>query len=98
MDLSNIMSNLIDKSLLNTAMQQIKARYADKDSVSAIETSLNTHTSNSTVHITADERTKWNDACEVKSYIRVKSSTSGSSKVFRLTIDDDGILTGVEED
>lgn len=91
------LSKLINLDLLKVFFKQVKAQYADKESVSAIKKSLNGHTTNSNIHVTMDDKTKWNDACEVKPYIRVKSSTEGSTKIFRLVVNDDGLITGEEE-
>lgn len=93
-----ILKDLVNKELLNKAISEIKARFADKDSVSTISNNLSTHTDNDDIHVTAADKQKWDDNCEVKPYIRVKSCTKGSSKIFRLTIDDDGILSGIEEE
>ncbi|HAU85556.1 MAG TPA: hypothetical protein DCW90_08655 [Lachnospiraceae bacterium] len=90
-------SKLINLDLLGKFLAQVKAQYADKESVSAVKKSLDDHTANSTVHITDAERTKWNDACEVKPYLRIKSSTDGSTKIFKIVVDDNGLLTGEEE-
>ena len=91
------LSKLIDFSLLTTFFDQFKAQYADKKSVSAIESNLKNHIANSNVHVSADDKAKWNDACEIKPYIRIKSSTDGSTKIFKIVVDDDGLLTGEEE-
>lgn len=91
------LKNLVNKDLLNAFFTECKKLFADKESVSTVSNSLETHSNDSNIHITAAERSKWNDACEVKPYIRVKSSTPGSTKIFRLTIDDTGLLTGEEE-
>lgn len=90
-------SKLITLNLLGKFLDQVKAQYADKESVSAVKTSLDEHTANSTVHITTDERTKWNEACEVKPYLRIKSSTDGSTKIFKIVVNDNGLITGEEE-
>lgn len=92
------LTKLINLDLLTKFYNQVKAQYADKESVSAIKKSLDTHTANTTAHITAAERTKWNDACEVKPYIRIKSNVSGSTKIFRIVVNDDGLITGYEEE
>ena len=91
------LSKIIDSTLLGKAIDKCEALFADKDSVSAIEKSLNTHTGNSTIHVTETDKSRWDDAAELKTYIRVKSSTPNSTKVFRITIDDNGIITGEEE-
>lgn len=91
------LSKLINLDLLKKFFDQVKVQYADKESVSAIKNSLDEHTANSGIHVTADEKNKWNDACEVKPYIRVKSNTDGSEKIFRLVVDDNGLITGEEE-
>lgn len=92
------LKDLVNKELLNIAITEIKTRFADNDSVSTISNNLSAHTNDNSIHVTATDKQKWNDNCEVKPYIRVKSCTEGSSKIFRLTIDDDGILTGIEEE
>lgn len=76
------LKNLIDKDLLTKFAEQCKTLFADKETVSAISESLNGHIA---------------DSAEVKPYIRVKSCTPNSSKIFRLTIDDNGIISGEEE-
>ncbi len=91
------LSKLIDLDLLKVFFKQVKAQYADKESVSAIKKSLDEHTANSSIHVTANDKSKWDDACEVKPYIRVKSSTANSTKIFRLVVNDDGLITGEEE-
>lgn len=91
------LSKLINSDLLKKAIDKCKVLFADKESVSAIKKSLNTHTGNSTIHVTETDKSRWDDAAELKSYIRVKSSTPNSTKVFRITIDDDGIIVGEEE-
>lgn len=37
------------------------------------------------------------DPDEVRSYIRLKSSTASSTKIFKVTVDDTGELTATEE-
>lgn len=91
------LKDLINKDLLNAFFTECKKLFADKESVSTVSNSLETHSKDSNIHVTAVEKAKWDDACEVKPYILVKSSTEGSTKVFRLTIDDTGLLTGKEE-
>lgn len=70
--------------------------------------SLTTHTSNKDIHITSEERDRWNNTytkVEIDNLfstpieynaIILKSSIEGSSKKFRLTIDDDGVLSTEE--
>lgn len=41
---------------------KIKAKFATQDSLNTINTSLSTHTSNTDIHITTAERTKWDGA------------------------------------
>lgn len=91
------LSKLINLDLLKKFFEQVKVQYADKESVSAIKDSLDKHTVNSEIHVSVNEKNKWNDACEVKPYIRVKSTTTGSTKIFRLVVDDNGLITGEEE-
>lgn len=91
------LSKLITLDLLGKAIDKCKALFADKESVSAIGNSLNTHTANNGIHVTKADKSKWDDAAELKTYIRVKSSTPNSTKIFRLSIDDNGIITGEEE-
>lgn len=91
------LKNLVDKDLLNSFLTECKKIFADKSSVSTVSNSLETHSNDSDIHVTAAKQAKWDDACEVKPYIRVKSCTPGSTKIFRLTIDDTGLLTGEEE-
>lgn len=77
-----LLKDLVNKDLLNVFLQKCIARFADKETVSAISESLNSHIAS---------------ANEVQPYIRVKSCTEGSTKIFRLTIDDEGIISGEEE-
>lgn len=63
------------------------------------------HLKDTVIHITSAERNKWNDTytkAEVDNLfstpveydaIILKSSVEGSSKIFKLTIDDDGVLS-----
>lgn len=92
------LKDLVDKTRLATFFEQCKNLFADKTTVSTINNSLETHSNDDDIHVTAEQKAKWDDACEVKPYIRIKSCTEGSTKVFRLTIDDTGVLTGEEED
>ena len=91
------LSKLVTIQFLSKVIDKCKNLFADKESVSAIEKSLNTHTANADIHVTKADKSKWDDAAELKTQIRVKSSTPNSTKVFRLSIDDNGIITGEEE-
>lgn len=77
-----LLKDLVNKDLLNVFLQKCITRFADKETVSAISESLNSHIAS---------------ANEVQPYIRVKSCTAGSTKIFRLTIDDEGIISGEAE-
>lgn len=56
---------------------------------------LTDHANNADIHVTAEEKAKWNSTPEFTELI-LKSSTEGSDKKFKITIDDDGNLK-VEE-
>lgn len=77
-----LLKDLVNKDLLNAFLAKCITRFADKETVSAISESLESHIAS---------------ANEVQPYIRVKSCTEGSEKIFKLTIDDDGIISGEEE-
>lgn len=76
------LKNLVNKDLLAKFLEQCKTLFADKKSVSAIDESLKRHIA---------------DSAEIKPYVYIKSCTEGSTKIFKLTIDDNGIITGEEK-
>lgn len=64
----------------NTSDANKPVSTAQKKAIDAVNTSLTTHTGNTTVHITAAERTKWNDKSDINS-INSKIGTSDISAV-----------------
>lgn len=64
----------------NTSDANKPVSTAQKKAIDAVNTSLTTHTGNTTVHITAAERTKWNDKSDINS-INSKIGTSDISTV-----------------
>ena len=64
----------------NTSDANKPVSTAQKNAIDAVNTSLTTHTGNTTVHITAAERTKWNDKSDINS-INSKIGTSDISTV-----------------
>lgn len=80
----------------------------DADGTITAETYQLEHLTDTVVHITSAERNRWNDTYTIaevdnlfntpKEYdaIILKSSTSDSAKKFKLTIDDDGVLSAEE--
>ena len=96
-------SNYIDNSRVMGTGVLVSA-----DGTITNETYQLAHLSDTTIHITAEEREKWNDTytkAEADNLFSIpteydaiilKSSTSGSTKKFRLTIDDDGVLSAEE--
>lgn len=61
-------SDIIDNLTTNVANKPLSAAQgvAIKSLVDALETALDTHTSDSTIHVTSAERTNWNDANDKK--------------------------------
>ena len=74
---------------LSRFLNNLKNIFADKQTTTS-------HINDTTVHVTASDKAAWNDLLEVKDHVLVKSCTAGSEKVFKLTIDDQGNMRGVE--
>lgn len=61
--------------------------------------SLTTHTSDKNIHITVEERELWNSFSNLTiptDAIILRSSTEGSTKTFKITVDDSGTLSVTE--
>ena len=69
-------------------------------SVSKNTSDLTAHTNNTDIHVTAEEKAKWNSTSQSSASefteLILKSSTEGSNKKFKITIDDDGNLKVTE--
>lgn len=88
----------------NTIEELAKAIAEHEDVTTALDSAitnkanasdLTAHTENTDIHVTADDKKRWN-SLPIFTELILKSSTEGSEKKFKITIDDDGNLAVTE--
>lgn len=64
-ELSTTSTNPVQNKVVNNAISVLKSLVGDKSVSTQIDAAVTPHTSDSTIHITDTERTKWNEKAEI---------------------------------